>query len=245
MFHLLKKIIRGSKASTEDYIKHLKKIGMSIGIDVSIYSPINTIIDEQYPTLIHIGNHVRITEGVKILTHDYSWSVLKNCDEKPFFGSIMGCAKPISIGDNVFIGMNSIILGGVSIGDNVIVGAGSVVTKSFGSNVVIAGNPARMICSLNDYYQKRRQLQLKEASDLAVSFYNKFHSRPPKSLFKEFFMLFSDGAIDHCYDSQLSLGKGKQSSLDYMRNNKPLFKTFDDFLDYCLKAKEKSNNNEF
>ncbi|KAM9953045.1 hypothetical protein ACTFIR_008103 [Dictyostelium discoideum] len=53
--------------------------------------------------------------------------------------------KPITIGDNVWIGGGVIILPGVELGDNVVVGAGAVVTKSFGSNVVIAGNPAKII----------------------------------------------------------------------------------------------------
>ncbi len=54
-------------------------------------------------------------------------------------------AKPITFGDNVWIGANATILPGVTLGDNVVVGAGSVVTKSFPSNVVIAGIPAKII----------------------------------------------------------------------------------------------------
>ncbi len=50
---------------------------MKIGNDVEVYVPSKTLIDEQYPWMITIGNHVRITEGVKILTHDYSWFVIK------------------------------------------------------------------------------------------------------------------------------------------------------------------------
>ena len=52
---------------------------------------------------------------------------------------------PITIGDNFWAGGGAIILPGVTLGDNVVVGAGAVVTKSFGDNVVLAGNPARII----------------------------------------------------------------------------------------------------
>ena len=56
-----------------------------------------------------------------------------------------GQSFDITIGDDVWVGGGAIICPGVSLGNNVIVGAGSVVTKSFGDNVVIAGNPARVI----------------------------------------------------------------------------------------------------
>lgn len=59
--------------------------------------------------------------------------------------SWLGYGKPVTIGDNCWIGGNATIVPGVTLGDNVIVGAGSVVTKSFGDNLVIAGNPAKII----------------------------------------------------------------------------------------------------
>lgn len=53
--------------------------------------------------------------------------------------------RPILIGDNCFIGMNSIILKGTTLGNNVVVGAGSVVHGKFPDNCIIAGNPAKII----------------------------------------------------------------------------------------------------
>ena len=60
----------------------------------------------------------------------------------------------IKIGNNVYIGNNSLIMPGVTIGDNVLVAAGSVVTHSVPDNVVIGGNPAKLLCSLEEYYQR-------------------------------------------------------------------------------------------
>jgi acetyltransferase-like isoleucine patch superfamily enzyme len=74
----IKKMIYGKRYNSDSYITYLRKLGVKIGEDCTIYVPSKTLIDEQYPWMITIGNHVRITEGVKILTHDYSWSVLKN-----------------------------------------------------------------------------------------------------------------------------------------------------------------------
>ena len=53
--------------------------------------------------------------------------------------------RPVTIGDDVWIGANALILKGVSIGDRAIVGAGAVVTKDVAADVVVAGNPARVV----------------------------------------------------------------------------------------------------
>lgn len=57
-------------------------------------------------------------------------------------------AKPIKVGNNVWIGGNVVVLPGVTIGDNVVIGAGSIVTKNIPSNVVAVGNPCRIIKKL-------------------------------------------------------------------------------------------------
>lgn len=62
----------------------------------------------------------------------------------------------VVIGNNVFIGINTIILPGVEIGDNVIIGAGSIVTKNILSNTVACGVPARALCSIEEYYTKNK-----------------------------------------------------------------------------------------
>ncbi|HAU27266.1 MAG TPA: maltose O-acetyltransferase, partial [Alteromonas australica] len=57
--------------------------------------------------------------------------------------------KPITIGDNCWIGGMAVINPGVTLGNNVVVASGAVVTKSFGSNLVIGGNPARIIKTID------------------------------------------------------------------------------------------------
>lgn len=103
------------------------------------------------PFLVTIGDDVTIAGGTVLLTHDNS--VIK-CDlnATDYFGRV-------TIGNSCFIGMHSILLPGVELGDHTIVGAGSVVTKSFSEgNVVIAGNPARVICSLEEFRIKKKHL---------------------------------------------------------------------------------------
>lgn len=136
-------------SSNERKIKYLRKIGVKIGKNCSLYNSINNYSTEPY--LITIGNNVTITSGVQLLTHDGGMRVLCNAGlvEK---ADKFGC---INIGNNVFIGLNAIILPGVNIGDNV-VGTYSVVTKNLDSNGVYAGNPARYICSIEEYYNKNK-----------------------------------------------------------------------------------------
>lgn len=60
----------------------------------------------------------------------------------------LGLAYPVTIGNNCWLGGGVVVCPGVTLGNNVVVGAGSVVTKNFGDNVVIAGNPAKVIRNL-------------------------------------------------------------------------------------------------
>ena len=105
----------------------------------------------------YIGDNTTIT-GTTLLAHDASPAVfLKELTkkDKPWRpGARRSYRNPISIGNNVFVGYGSIILPGVHIGNDVIVAAGSVVTKSVADGVVVAGNPARVISSIEAYKVK-------------------------------------------------------------------------------------------
>ncbi|MBK5462548.1 acyltransferase [Peribacillus sp. TH27] len=128
-------------------IHYARRIGVKIGENCRILSlKPNTFGSEPY--LIQIGDHVTITSGVRFVTHDGGvWVFRGENPEIDVFGKII-------IGNNVFIGINSIIMPGVEVGNNVVIGAGSVVTKSIPSNTVIGGVPARFICTLDDYEHK-------------------------------------------------------------------------------------------
>ncbi|MCH5463753.1 sugar O-acetyltransferase [Levilactobacillus tujiorum] len=92
---------------------------------------------------IHIGKHCLLGPKVQI------YSVNHPADPKLRRNGAMGIGKPVTFGDDVWVGGGAIICPGVTLGNNVIVGAGSVVTKSFGDNVVVAGNPARVVKHLD------------------------------------------------------------------------------------------------
>ncbi|MGL9748625.1 acyltransferase [Enterococcus sp. DIV0170] len=102
-------------------------------------------------SLISIGANTTISKEVEFLTHDYSISkaLIANGNFKKggFF------LKPVSVGENCFIGARTIILPGTRIGDNVIVGAGSVVKGKIDSNIVIGGNPAKKIIEIDAFLE--------------------------------------------------------------------------------------------
>ena len=232
---VLKKITYGKRYSSETYIDYLRKIGVKIGEDCTIYVPSKTLIDEQYPWMITIGNHVRITEGCKLLTHDYSWSVLKlykGIEED--CGGIYGASGQVKINDNVFIGMNTVMCRGVTIGSNVIIGAGSVVTKDCSSNGVYAGVPAKRIAEVNDFLEKRKREQLNEAKALAVGYYQRYGKRAPRNVFHEYFKLFTQvNDISPEFEDKMKLCGNYKESWKYLNNHKPQFTSFEEFEEYC------------
>lgn len=110
-----------------------------------------------YPELIFIGNNVRIASNVSFITHDVSHNVLNNLPETLGGGYRFKEKKgKIVIGDNVFIGANSMLLYDVTIGSNVIIGAGSIVTKDIPDHSVCAGVPCKVIGSFEDFVEKRK-----------------------------------------------------------------------------------------
>jgi acetyltransferase-like isoleucine patch superfamily enzyme len=104
----------------------------------------NAHIDTLFPQFVEIGDNFVSAPGALITAHDAS-TLLHSGKYR---------VEKVKIGNNVFLGANSVILPGVLIGDNVIIGAGSVISKNLADNGVYAGNPAKFICTIADYIEK-------------------------------------------------------------------------------------------
>lgn len=139
------KRMRGDYSGNTD-LEKLKKMGLSVGENFNMQS--GCIIDPNHCFLITIGDNVTLGSRVHILAHDGSTS------------KHLGCTKIglVEIGDNTFIGTETTILPNIKIGKNVIVGANSLVSKDIPDNCVYAGNPARFICTLEEYIEKQKML---------------------------------------------------------------------------------------
>jgi acetyltransferase-like isoleucine patch superfamily enzyme len=146
-----------------DKIKYLRHLGMRIGARCRVRNSVSSYAE---PWLIEIGDHVAVASGVLFITHDGATRLFR--DASPIynakFGNLYGT---IRIHPNCVIGSNAIILPRVSIGPNSIVGAGSVVTRDVERDTVVAGNPARRICSLSEYEERCRAKMVQlHATDL-------------------------------------------------------------------------------
>ena len=87
--------------------------------------------------------------GANVIVVDNDFHAIEPKNRRSNTNSVDISASPVTIADNVFIGSGSIILKGISIGKNSVIGAGSVVTKDVPENVIVAGNPARILRKLD------------------------------------------------------------------------------------------------
>lgn len=120
--------------------------GMQIGEGTYIFSNVEIGGNGRDP--IRIGKHCVLT-GCVILGHDASVSWMMGIKES--------AVKPVVIEDNCFIGFHAIVLMGVTVGKGSIVGAGAVVTKDVPPGSVVAGNPARVITTVEQLIEKRKE----------------------------------------------------------------------------------------
>lgn len=132
-------------------VKAAKLYGVHFGANLHIYGHIKWGSE---PWIITLGSNVHITGGVRFVTHDGGTLILRHKIPD------LEITKPITIGNNVYIGVDSLILPGVTIGDNVVIGARSVVTRDIPSNVVAVGHPAKVIKNIKEYEQKLKMESL-------------------------------------------------------------------------------------
>ncbi len=128
------------------YIVMLKRLGLKINGTPRYISSWARFDDFG---LITIGDRTVISMFVNFLTHDYSLTtaLIANGKAPP---TDVAIRQPITVGDNVFIGISALIMPGTTIGDNVIIGGGSVVRGDVPSNSIMIGNPAVRVGSLTD-----------------------------------------------------------------------------------------------
>ena len=130
-----------SEISTEDLIA----LGLTVGKNFSRQE--KTLIDQSHCWLITIGDDVTLAPRVHILAHDAS-------TKKALGYTRIGV---VNIGNNVFIGASSTILPGISIGNNVVIGANSVVSRDIPDDSVAIGNPAKVICTYDEFVSRKKK----------------------------------------------------------------------------------------
>jgi acetyltransferase-like isoleucine patch superfamily enzyme len=123
---------------------YARSLGVKLGKNVHFYAMRPAMFSTE-PWLITIGDNVYITAGCQFITHDGGTLILRK--EVPD----LELTAPISIGNDVYIGLNATILPGVRIGNRVIIGAGSIVAKDIPDNSVAVGVPARVVKTVDEY----------------------------------------------------------------------------------------------
>jgi len=117
--------------------------GVRFADPATVFIAGRVLIDSRFPELVSIGEHVYLTRGAVILTH---------LSPTPLQATVMGGirTRPVTVKRGAHIGVNAIILPGVTVGECALVGAGAVVTKDVPDYTFVAGNPARVIRSIQE-----------------------------------------------------------------------------------------------
>ena len=136
-------LFRNRLYSPEKYARH-------IGVNIGKNCVIETRNWSSEPYLVTIGNNCQITHCVSIYTHGGGQAIRAIDSNFDVFGKVV-------IEDWAYIGAYSQIMPGVTIGEGALVAAGSVVTKSVAPHTVVGGNPARYICTTEEFYERNKK----------------------------------------------------------------------------------------
>lgn len=226
---LLKLGLGNYRADSDAYLSFLRRKGVKIGTNVGIWQPKTVIIDSTRPSLLEFGNNIYIGGGSKILTHSGDWHVLRN-----LYHEMIASSGKVKIEDNVFIGFNVTILKGVTVGSNSIIAAGSIITKDVPPNSVVAGVPGRVICTIEEYFKKRKGQYIEEAKVFARSIKERFGRIPVPGDFREEFPLFMKAEE---WRDDLPIKEQLGDSYDYYRkHHKPVYDSFEQFIEDAFKS---------
>lgn len=214
-----------TRRNSASYVKYLKDKGLRIGGGTIFRDPKSAIVDITRPSLVTIGENCCMNINFTLLTHDFTTRVFRNVGKR-----FINSSGRVTIGNNVSFGQNVMVLKGVTIGDNCFIGAGSIVTRDIPANSIAAGSPAKVIMTLDEYYQKRLQRSEEEALDYARSIQEKFNRRPRVEDFWEEFIWFVSGNEVDKYPT-LPIKRQLGPTYDtYVATHKAKYKNLDEFL---------------
>lgn len=229
-------------SSNKRFVKHLRKKGVKIGNNVLFKNTKKTDIDLSTPLLIEIGDNVFFNRDFTLLTHDAVARVFRE-KYNDFSANSIGRVK---IGNNVSFARNVTVLKGVTIGDNVFVAHSSLVTKDIPPNCIAAGIPAKVICSLDDYYERYKKNRLQEIKEYCDVIRERTNREPRKKDFKLIFEYFVDGSrLEEYYDSLGGTHK-KRAKVRmngqyerYKKYHKSPYNSFEEMIDEINKTSKK------
>lgn len=232
---LAKKILYPHSYSSEAFANYLRRSGVEVGEGCHFFDARTINVDLQRPHMLRFGKYVKVTGYVHILCHDYSRSVVLQSG-----GGHFGEARETVIGDNVFIGTHSIVLMGSHIGADSIIGAGAVVSGAWPEGSVIAGNPARLVCTLDEFAAKRERRELAGAVEFAITFKERNGAWPSVGQMTNAFAWLYLPHTEKTLREHEGLFRLNGVDPEVLRKaflaSKPRFGNYQDFLDYCAQG---------
>ena len=236
---LVKKALYPHSYSSEAYESYLRGKGVEIGKGCYFFDARTINIDLQRPHTLRFGDYVKVTGYVHILCHDYSRSVVLQSG-----GGHFGEARETVIGDNVFIGTHSIVLMGSHIGADSIIGAGAVVSGTWPEGSVIAGNPARLVCTLDEFAEKREKRELAGAVEFAITFKERNGAWPNVGQMTNAFAWLYLPHTEETLREHEGLFRLNGVDPEVLKRaflaSRPRFNSYQEFLEYCAQSGRES-----